>query len=186
MTKATVSLLTLADAGRRTMLTVFKLRVFANAITHRPTPELAAFCTTHSPGFKVTYSLSNSAAVGGLMASIANCCGSASGGRVRRVDSRPRCSSRLTRTGMWRMRLRPNRARRLATNSVWVDAILVADRWLTSATHADNSRTLSSISCAAKSPKNWGSFRNSVTDNFQPKEFSGFDVNGVYLQPTLQ
>jgi hypothetical protein len=32
------------------------------------------------------------------------------------------------------MRLRPNRARRLATNSVWVDAILVDDLRLTRAT----------------------------------------------------
>jgi hypothetical protein len=55
------------------MLTVFRPRVFAKAITHRPTPELAAFCTTHSPGFRLTYSLSSSAAVGGLIASIANC-----------------------------------------------------------------------------------------------------------------
>src|SRR3981081_3079858 len=59
------------SSGRRPPWTVFKPRVFANAITHRPTPELAAFCTTHSPGFKVTYSLSSSAAVGGFMASIA-------------------------------------------------------------------------------------------------------------------
>src|ERR1700730_3182785 len=72
------------SSGRRTMLTVFKPRVFAKAITHRPTPELAACCTTHSPGFRVTYSLSSSAAVGGLMASIANCCGSAPGGRAKR------------------------------------------------------------------------------------------------------
>src|SRR5438128_3992138 len=43
------------------MLTVFRPRVFAKAITHRPTPELAAFCTTHSPGFRSTYSLSSSA-----------------------------------------------------------------------------------------------------------------------------
>src|SRR5437899_5633126 len=46
------------SSGRRTMLTVFRPRVFAKAITHRPTPELAAFCTTHSPGFRSTYSLS--------------------------------------------------------------------------------------------------------------------------------
>src|SRR5271163_4711393 len=62
------------------MLTVFKPRVVAKAITHRPTPELAAFCITHSPGCRSTYSLSSSAAVGGFMPSIANCCGSASGG----------------------------------------------------------------------------------------------------------
>ena len=48
------------------MLTVFRPRVFAKAITHRPTPELAAFCSTHSPGFRSTYSLSSSAAVGGF------------------------------------------------------------------------------------------------------------------------
>ena len=54
------------SSGRRTMLTVFRPRVFAKAITHRPTPELAAFCTTHSPGFRSTYSLSSSAAVGGF------------------------------------------------------------------------------------------------------------------------
>ena len=65
------------ELGRRTMLTVFKPRAFANAITHRPTDELAEFCTTHSPGFRLTYSLSSSAAVGGLMASIDNCPGSA-------------------------------------------------------------------------------------------------------------
>src|SRR5580704_8220940 len=66
------------------MLTVFRPRVFAKAITHRPTPELAAFCTTHSPGCRSTYSLSRSAAVGGFIASIANCCGSASAGRAER------------------------------------------------------------------------------------------------------
>src|ERR1700720_3441763 len=66
------------------MLTVFPPRVFAKAITHRPTPELAAFCTTHSPGCRSTYSLSRSAAVGGFIASIANCCGSASAGRAER------------------------------------------------------------------------------------------------------
>src|ERR1700745_1231057 len=66
------------------MLTVFRPRFFAKAITPRPTPELAAFCTTHSPGLRSTYSLSSSAAVGGLMASIANCCGSASEGRLER------------------------------------------------------------------------------------------------------
>src|SRR5271154_7013886 len=66
------------------MLTVFKPRVVAKAITHRPTPELAAFCITHSPGCRSTYSLSSSAAVGGFMPSIANCCGSASGGRGER------------------------------------------------------------------------------------------------------
>ena len=55
------------------MFIVFKPRVFANAITHRPTPELAEFCTTQSPGFRLTYSLSTSAAVGGLIAGTANC-----------------------------------------------------------------------------------------------------------------
>jgi hypothetical protein len=54
------------NSGRRTILTVFSPRVFAKAITHRPTPELAAFCTTHSPGCRSTYSLSRSAAVGDL------------------------------------------------------------------------------------------------------------------------
>jgi hypothetical protein len=45
------------------MLTVFAAR-FRESITQRPTPELAEFCTTHSPGFRLTYSLSSSAAVG--------------------------------------------------------------------------------------------------------------------------
>jgi hypothetical protein len=41
-------------------------RSFPIAITARPTPELAAFCTTQSPGFRSTYSLSMSAAAGGV------------------------------------------------------------------------------------------------------------------------
>src|SRR5262245_5149637 len=66
------------------MLTVFRPRVFAKAITHLPTPELAAFCTTHAPGSRSTYSLSRSAAVGGFIASIASCCGSVPAGRAER------------------------------------------------------------------------------------------------------
>src|SRR5260221_123092 len=61
-------------SGRRTMLTVLRPRDFARPITHRPTPELAAFCTTQSPDFKSMNSLSSSDAVGGLIPSIASCC----------------------------------------------------------------------------------------------------------------
>src|SRR5207248_6996226 len=74
---------------------VYRLQAtaFANPITHRPTPELAEFCTTHSPGFKLTYSLSSSAAVGGLIVSIDNCCGSAAVGKAKRPSAELTMSS---------------------------------------------------------------------------------------------
>src|SRR2546430_1706632 len=88
----------------RTMLMVLRPRVLAIAMTDRPTPELAAFCATQSPGLRSMDSSSSRAAVGGLMPSIASWRGSASGrenrlaagarGRSRRVEmlsgTRPR------------------------------------------------------------------------------------------------
>jgi hypothetical protein len=45
------------------MLTVFRPRIFAKAITHRPTPELAAFCTTQT----VTSEALSSLGLGGVL-----------------------------------------------------------------------------------------------------------------------
>ena len=53
-------------------------------MTERPTPELPAFWITHSPGCRSTYSLSSSAAVGGLIDSIESCRGSAPPGSANR------------------------------------------------------------------------------------------------------
>src|ERR1700727_1724606 len=61
---------------RRTRLIVLKPRALAKAMTARPTPELAAFWTTQSPAARSTNSLNNNPAVGGLMVSMASCCGS--------------------------------------------------------------------------------------------------------------
>ena len=51
----TADRLELIDQLRRlTRLTVLRPRALAKAMTHRPTPELAAFCTTQSPDFRST------------------------------------------------------------------------------------------------------------------------------------
>src|SRR5258705_10316628 len=67
------------SSGRRTRLIVFMPRALAMAISDRPTPELAAFWTIQSPGLRSDASSRSRDAVGGLMPSIASCCGSASG-----------------------------------------------------------------------------------------------------------
>ena len=51
----------------------------AIAMSDLPTPELAGFWTTQSPGLRSDASSRSRDAVGGFMPSIANCCGSASG-----------------------------------------------------------------------------------------------------------
>ena len=62
------------------MLTVRIPDARAIWITERPTPELAAFCTSQSPGRSVAKFRSMQKAVAGLMRSIAACCaGTASG-----------------------------------------------------------------------------------------------------------
>ena len=62
--------------SRLTTLTVFKPRIFASWIRYSPTPELAAFCITHSPGSRSTNSCNIKCAVGGFTVIIANCSGS--------------------------------------------------------------------------------------------------------------
>src|SRR5260370_20765112 len=52
-------------------------------MSDRPTPELAAFCATQSPGLRSMDSFSSRAAVGGLMLSMASWRGSASGSANR-------------------------------------------------------------------------------------------------------
>src|SRR2546429_266843 len=52
-------------------------------MSDRPTPELAAFCATQSPGLRSMDSFSSRAAVGGLMPSMATWRGSASGSANR-------------------------------------------------------------------------------------------------------
>ena len=51
-------------------------------MTYSPTPLLAAFWMTQSPGANVTNSESNSEAVGGFTVIIANCSGSPTGGKA--------------------------------------------------------------------------------------------------------
>src|SRR5262249_15159548 len=77
------------SSGRRTKLMVLRRRALAMAMSDRPTPELAAFCATQSPGFRSMDSFSNRAAVGGLMPSMASWRGSASGSANRPAAAPP-------------------------------------------------------------------------------------------------
>ena len=71
------------SSARRTRLIVLRPRALATAMSDLSTPELAAFWTTQSPGLRSGASSRSRDAVGGLMPSIASCCGSASGRRNR-------------------------------------------------------------------------------------------------------
>ena len=60
-----------AAAARRTTLSVFQPRWCAISITARPTAEVAAFCSTQSPGWSAANWCKRSQAVGGLTRSTA-------------------------------------------------------------------------------------------------------------------
>lgn len=75
--------------SRRTTFTVFTPRRAAICTRYSPTPELAAFCSTHSPGCSSTNSLNNKLAVGGLTVIIASCSESVSFGSGMSLRATP-------------------------------------------------------------------------------------------------